>query len=148
MAVPSKIDHRDLNQWLEMHRVVTTPPSDTLTMVWGRVYVSSDTVADLAIHNGWGLDLFTNTDWRLWYIVYAGLTWYFSSFDIINGGKLLAVELSTVPPVVFGPPSSSEFGIYNSDALAAAGGVSLGGFYIAGTGHDRADVGGLTTRLE
>lgn len=146
MAVPSSISFRDLNQWVEMHRVVSAPPSDTTTMLWGRIYPTSSTRADLVLHNGWDLDLFTNADWQLWYIVYAGLTWYFSIFDIIDGDRLLQIELRSTSS--FGPPSASAFGIYNSDALAAAAGVTLGNFYIAGSGHDRADFGSLTTRLE
>lgn len=145
MAVPSQIKFRDLNQWIELHRVVSSPASDTTTMIWGRIYPTSSSRADLVIHNGWALDLFTNTDWQLWYIVYAGYTWLFSIFDIIDGGKLLQIELQTTSSL--STPSLSELDTYDSDTLAAAGGVAVGGAYIAGPEHDRADVGGVTTRL-
>ena len=145
MAVPSQIQFRDLNQWIEMHRVVASPSSDTTTNVWGRVYPTSDSQADLVIHNGWALDLFTNTDWQLWYIVYAGYICFFSIFDIIDGGKLVQIELNTTGSS--GPSSPSSWDTYDSDTLAAAGGVAVGGFYIAGDEHDRADTGGVTTRL-
>lgn len=145
MAVPSQIQFRDLNQWIELHRVVSSPSSNTTTMLWGRVYPTSDSQADLVIHNGWGLDLFTNTDWQLWYIVYLGYTWLFSIVDIIDGGKLLQIELSTTSSL--STPSLSDLDTYDSDTDAASGGVAVGGFYLAGSEHDRADVGGVTTRL-
>jgi hypothetical protein len=145
MAVPSSIDFRDLNQWIEMHRVVTSPASDATTNIWGRVYPTSDSQADLVIHNGWGFDLFTNTDWQLWYIVYLGYTWLFSIVDIIDGGKLVQIELQTTSSL--STPSLSELDFYNSDTLAASGGVAVGGFYKCDSEHDRGFYGAVTTRL-
>jgi len=142
MAVPSLIDFRDLNQYLEVHRVVVSPPSDTTTQVWGRVYPTSSTQADIVIHNGWAFDQFANDDWQQWYFDYAGHIWYVEQFDIIDGGRLVQLEVSTTAP-----SGSSSYNTYNDDAAAAAGGVSVGGIYIAGSGHERADIGGLTTRL-
>ncbi len=65
-------------------------------------------------------------------------------------------------PKIFGLPSNQEhallidliplalsaLGTYNSDALAATGGVSVGGWYIAGAAHLEAVVAGtLKQRL-
>lgn len=42
----------------------------------------------------------------------------------------------------------NDLSTYNSDTEAGAGGLSVGAFYIAGPGHDRAPWGSVTTRLE
>lgn len=145
MAVPSLIKFRDLNQWIDLHRVVVSPASDTSTPLWGRVYPTSSTRADLVIHNGWALDLFTSNEWQLWYIEYAGYNWLFSIFDIIDGGKLLQIELSTTSSLV--PPSLQDLDYYHSDTLAGAGGVAVGSFYLCDSEHDRGFYGSVTTRL-
>lgn len=145
MAVPSNIDFRDLNEMIEMHRVVSSPSSDTETDVWGRVFMSSDTAADLVIHDGWGFDLFTTNDWQLWYIDFAGYQWLFSSFELIHGTKLIKIRLETTSSL--STPSLSSLDTYDSDDLAAAGGVAVNGWYRAGSGHDRADFGSVTSRL-
>ena len=147
MAVPSLISFRDLNQQLNMHRVVSSPASDTPTPVFGRVYPTSATHAEIVIHNCWAFDQFSNNDWRLWYFLYAGDTWTVQQFDIVDGGLLVVLEVSTITTSGSGT-SLDDLLTYDSDSDAAADGLAIGDFYIAGPGHDRADIGSITSRLE
>lgn len=145
MAVPSLIDFRDLNQWLELHQVVSSPASNTQINVWGRVYPTSETRADFVIHNGFAFDQFTNDDWQLWYFVYAGHNWRIAQFDIVDGHRLVMLECVTTSSL--DGSGLSDLDWYPSDSDAAIGGVAVGEQYIADIGHERADYGGITTRI-
>ncbi len=154
MAVVGKIHYRDLNRELELHKVVVSPASDTTQTVWGRVYAYLPLTYWTAESLGFVIpvpdDLETG-DWTEWYFVYAGLNYYFHQFDIIHddelNGQLVFVEgrsphFSTVQIAL------SDVESFASDADAAAAGYAIGDTYKAAAGHDRADVGGYTTRLE
>lgn len=95
MAVPSTVHFRDLNQYLELHQVVSSPSSDTAIDVWGKVYSQGDTV-DFVFHHGFGFDVFANDDWRSWYFIYSGRTYLFDSFQIVGRLVIVRGRLNTV----------------------------------------------------
>ena len=145
MAVPSNINFRDLNQVLELHQVTSSPATDTELSVWGRFYASFESAANFVVFNAYALDQATNNDWRYWYFVYAGDTWIITAFKELFGGKLLDFTVSSTAS--FSGSVLSNLDTYASDVLAAAGGVAVGGYYRAGAGHERADIGSVTSRL-
>lgn len=154
MAVVGRIHFRDLNRELELHKVVVSPASDTQVTVWGKVIAYPDLTYWTAESLGFVIllpDDLQDGDWQEWYFVYAGLTYYFHQFWIIDDehttGQFVFIEgrspsFSTVQIAL------SDLGEYDSDADAAADGLAVGDYYRAGSAHDRADYGSITSRLE
>lgn len=154
MSVVGKIRFRDLSRELELHKVVVSPASDTTVTVWGRVYAYLPLTYWTAESLGFVIlvpdDLETG-DWTEWYFVYAGLNYYFHQFDIIRDDETEAqfvfIEARS-PHFTTVQIALSDLDTYDSDVDAAAAGLAIGDFYVAGSGHDRASIGSVTQRLE
>lgn len=137
-----------------MHKVVVSPSSDTQVTVWGKVIAYPNLTYWTAESLGFVIllpeDMETG-DWTEWYFVYAGLTYYFHQFWIIDDddstGQFVFIE-GRSPSFSSVQIALSDLNTFDSDAAAAAAGLAVGDFYIASTLHDRADVGSITTRLE
>jgi hypothetical protein len=154
MAVVGKIHFRDLDERLELHKVVVSPASDTTVEVWGRVFAYLPLTYWTAESLGFVIqtpsDLKTG-DWTEWYFVYAGLNYYFHQFNVIHddelNGQLVFIE-GRSPHFTSVQIALTDLPTHNSDADAATGGVALNDFYVAGSAHDRAPYGTITRRLE
>lgn len=154
MAVVGKIHFRDLNRELTLHKVVVSPASDTSVTVWGRVYAYLPLTYWTAESLGFVIvlpeDLETG-DWTEWYFEYAGLNYYFHQFDIIHdddtNGQFVFIE-GRSPHFSSVNIALGDLDTFDSDADAAAAGLAVGDFYVAGDGHDRAVTGTITKRLE
>ena len=154
MAVVGKIHFRDLDERLELHKVVVSPASDTTVEVWGKVYTYLPLTYWTAESAGFVIQTPTDLktgDWTEWYFVYAGLNYYFHQFSIIHdqdlNGQLVFIEgrsphFSTVQIAL------TDLGTYDSDADAATAGLAVGDYYRAGAAHDRADYYSITSRIE
>lgn len=154
MAIAGNIHYRDLDVQLELHKVVVSPASDTSETVAARIiaypnltYWTASSVG-IVIHLP---DDMEDGDWMEWYFVYGGINYYFFQYWIVDD------EHST-RQFVFVEGRSPHFSdvqialndveSFISDAAAAAAGYAVGDSYKALPGHDRADTGGWTTRLE
>lgn len=154
MSIVGKIHFRDLNRELAMHKVVVSPPSDTTVTVWGKVIAYPNLTYWTGSSVGFVIllpeDLQTG-DWTEWYFVYGGLNYYFHQFWIIDdedtSGQFVFIE-GRSPTFTDVNIALSDLNTFNSDALAAAAGLLVGDFYVAGTEHDRAAIGSITKRLE
>lgn len=154
MAVVGKIHFRDLDERLELHKVVVSPASDTEVEVWGKVFAYLPLTYWTAESLGFVIqtpsDLKTG-DWTEWYFVYAGLNYYFHQFNVIHDddlcGQLVFIE-GRSPHFSMVQIALGDVESFISDAAAAAAGYAVGDTYKALAGHDRADTGGWTTRLE
>jgi len=140
----------DLNRQVVLHKVVLSPASDTAVTVWCRIVAYPDLTYWTASSLGFVIRLpddFLGGDWQEWYFVYGGLNYYCFQFWVLNHSQFVFIEgrsptFSTVQIAL------SDLNTFDSDALAAAAGLEIGDYYRAGSGHDRADYGSITTRLE
>lgn len=154
MAVVGKIHFRDLDERLELHKVVVSPASDTTVEVWGKVYTYLPLTYWTAESVGFVIQTPTDlktSDWTEWYFVYAGLNYYFHQFSIIHDdelcGQLVFIE-GRSPHFSDTNIALGDLETYDSDAAAAAAGLAVGDYYRAGLAHDRADAYSITSRIE
>ncbi len=154
MAVVGKIHFRDLDERLELHKVVVSPASDTTVEVWGKVYTYLPLTYWTAESAGFVIQTPTDLktgDWTEWYFVYAGLNYYFHQFSIIHDedlcGQLVFIE-GRSPHFSDTNIALGDLETYDSDAAAAAAGLAVGDYYRAGLAHDRADAYSITSRIE
>ena len=153
MAVVGKIHFRDLDERLELHKVVVSPASDTTVEVWGKAYsylpLTYWTAESLGFVIQTPSDLFTG-DWTEWYFVYAGLNYYFHQFSVIHDeelcGQLVFIE-GRSPHFSDVQLALSDLGTYDSDADAAADGLAVADFYVGSAAHDRNPFA-ITRRIE
>lgn len=154
MSIVGKIHFRDLTRQLELHKVVLSPASDTTVTVWGKVIAYPNLTYWTSASVGFVIllpeDMETG-DWTEWYFVYGGQNYYFYQYWIVydedTHGQFVFIE-GRSPNFSTAQIALDDIPTYNSDAEAAAAGLAVGKTYKAGTGHDRADAGGYTTRLE
>ena len=154
MAIVGKVHFRDLDERLQLHKVVVSPASDTTVEVWGKVYAYLPLTYWTAESLGFVIltpsDLKTG-DWTEWYFTFAGLNYYFHQFSIIHdddlNGQMVFIE-GRSPHFSDVQVALTDLETYNSDTEAAAAGLAVGDFYRAGSGHDRADYGSITSRIE
>lgn len=154
MAVFGKLHFRDLNRELSLHKVVLDPASDTEVTVWGKVIAYPNLSYWTAESLGFVILLpedLQDGDWSEWYFEYAGQNYYFHQFWIVDDeettGQFVFIEgrspsFSTVQIAL------SDLLEFDNDAAAGAAGLAVGKYYRAGPGHDRADYGSITSRLE
>ena len=154
MSIVGKIHFRDLNRLLPLHRVTLSPPSDEEEMVWAKVIAYPNLTYWTASSVGIVILLpegFEESDWREWYFVYGGLNYYLFQYWIVNdqdtNGQFIFIE-GRSPSFSSVQIALSDLPTFDSDADAAAGGLAVGDFYLAGSAHDRADVGSITSRLD
>jgi len=154
MAVVGKIHFRDLDERLELHKVVVSPASDTTVEVWGKVYTYLPLTYWTAESAGFVIQTPTDLktgDWTEWYFVYAGLNYYFHQFSIIHDedlcGQLVFIE-GRSPHFSDTNIALGDLETYDSDAAAAAAGLAVGDYYRASLVHDRADAYSITSRIE
>jgi hypothetical protein len=91
------INVRDLTEELELHKVVISPPSDTMVKLWGKSIPFLDlpywTVRSvgfvLSIPEGYG------TDSMNWYFVRGGMNYYWTQVTELPGKQLIFVEART-----------------------------------------------------
>lgn len=145
MSALTSYSFRDLSDYVELHQVSSSPASDTPIDVWAKVVPSSTSVINVVIHNGFGFDQLGNDDWRLWYFVWAGFNWVFSMFYPHPGGRLVTIECRSTNSL--DTSGLSDLDTFNNDDDAATAGVAVGGFYVAGSEHERASTGSVTSRL-
>ena len=90
-------------------------------------------------------------DWTEWYFAYSGLNYYFHQFGIIDDDdsfrQFVFIE-GRSPHFSSVQIALSDLDTFDSDSLAAAAGLDVLDFYIAGAAHDRAPYGTITQRLE
>jgi len=154
MSIVGNIHFRDLTRQLEIHKVVLAPSSDTAVTFWGKVIAYPNLTYWTASSVGIVILLpedMEEGDWSEWYFVYGGKNYYFFQYWVVydqdTHGQFVFIEgrspsFSTVQIAL------SDLETYDSDADAAAAGLGVGDYYRAGSGHDRADFGSITTRLE
>lgn len=154
MSIVGKIHFRDLTRELELHKVTLSPASDTQVAVWGKVIAYPNLTYWTSASLGFVIllpeDMETG-DWPEWYFVYGGQNYYFYQYWIVydedTHGQFVFIEgrspsFSTVQIAL------GDLNTFNSDAEAVAAGLGLGDFYRAGSQHDRADYGSITSVLE
>lgn len=154
MSIVGNIHYRDLDTELELHKVTISPASDVSETVLGRVIAYPNLTYWTGSSVGFVIHLpddMEDGDWSEWYIVYGGQNYYFYQYWIVD-------DENSVRQFVFVEGRSPNFSdaqfaadnipTYGSDAAAAAAGLAIGKTYKAAAGHDRADAGGWTTRLE
>ena len=154
MSIVGKIHFRDLTRLLPLHRVTTSPATDTAENTWMKVIAYPNLTYWTASSLGFVFLLppdMQAAEWREWYIPYGGLNYYFYQFwevyDEDTQGLFVFVE-GRSPSFSNVQIALSDLPSYSSDAAAAAGGLAVGDFYVATEGHDRADVGSITKRLD
>lgn len=154
MSIVGKIHFRDLTQQLELHKVTTSPATDISSQIWGKVIAYPNLTYWTGSSVGFVILLPEDMEageWSEWYIVYGGQNYYFYQYWIVydqdTKGQFVFIEGRS--------PSFSTVQIalddlleFDSDADAAAAGLGVGKYYRAGAGHDRADYGSITSRLE
>lgn len=152
MSVTGAIEISTLNQRVVLNKVIATVSSQ-LT-VWARV----EAFPGLTYWTSGALGFLIRTpsqipsedEWPNWYFTFGGKNYYWYQFwlDTDSHGQFLFVEAHAASfgssPSTF--PASNV--MYNSDAAAAADGLSIGDPYWAGAAHDRTPYGSLTQRLE
>lgn len=154
MAITGHIHFRDLRRLLELHQVTTSPAADTAVDVWAKIIAYPSLTYWTASSVGIVIllpDGFEDAEWREWYFVYGGLNYYLFQYWIIEdehtSGQFVFIE-GRSPSFSSVQIALSDLETYDSDAAAAAAGLSVGDFYRAGSGHDRADFGSITSVLE
>lgn len=152
-AYTGKIEIGELNRQVVMTTYETAVSSPETQTIWVKVLGYLDLPYWSSSSLGFILRLPANLEtdyWRGWYITWGGLNYYFYQFQIIDDTatrqQFVFVEGRSTS-FVEGELTIGDYGTYNSDALAAAGGLAIGDPYWAGLGHDRVS-GVLTKRLE
>lgn len=154
MAISGNIHYRDLNREIELHKVVVSPASDTSETVFAKIiaypnltYWTGSSIG-IVIHLP---DDMEAGDWSEWYFVYGGINYYFFQYWVVDDdnsvGQFVFIE-GRSPHFSDVQIALGDVESFASDALAAAAGYAVGDTYKAAAGHDRADIGGYTTRLE
>lgn len=154
MAIVGNIHYRDLNVELELHKVVVSPASDTSETVAARIIA----YANLTYWTGSSVGIVIHLpddmeggDWTEWYFVYGGINYYFFQYWIVDDEhsirQFVFVE-GRSPSFSSVQIALSDLDTFDSDSLAAAAGLDVLDFYIAGAAHDRASYGTITQRLE
>ena len=154
MSIVGKIHYRDLDAPLELHKVVISPASDTQETVMGHVVAYPNLTYWTASSVGFVIHLpddMEDGDWSEWYIVYGGKNYYFFQYWIVDDDdsfrQFVFVE-GRSPSFSSVQIALSDLDTFDSDSLAAAAGLDVLDFYIAGAAHDRAPYGTITQRLE
>lgn len=147
-VIGQNIHFRDLRTLVDFYR-------PTLQQTWGLIIAYPPltywTAGSIGIVIRIPDGFFEETEWQSWYFVYGGNNYYLYQYKVV-------VDENTTQQFVFfegRSPSVSDAQIalqllptYSSDAEAAAAGLGIGRYYRAGAGHDRADQGSLTSRIE
>ena len=154
MSIVGTIHFRDLRRELELHKVVISPASDTQVSVWGKIIAYPNLTYWTSASVGFVILLPEDMeagDWTEWYFVYGGQNYYFYQYWVIDDedthGQFVFIE-GRSPNFSTAQIALDDIPTYASDAEAAAAGLAIGKTYKAAAGHDRADIGGYTTRQE